>query len=372
MICMKRKLIALAVVGAFVAPAAMADTANVNVYGAVNMAFAATNSGTSAAGVAGTSTTQVSSQTSKLGFKGSEDLGGGTSAIWQLESGITPDTTGGVTASGRNSFVGLSGESWGAVLLGQNDSPYKSSTRGMDLFGDDIADNRALMGAGVIAFDNRNANVVQYNSPNLSGFKASAQYAAGAETATASGQSKGDLWSLAATYADGPMNFAAAYEAHNFGTAGTGTLGATGIAAKDKKETAYKVAGGYKMDAGAVNLIYEKTNDDFGAGGVAANDHRAWYLAGKFNVSASDAVKLAYTNRGNIGSAANTGARQISVGYDHGMSKRTTVYALYTKLNNDSAAANKISTAGSTAGGFALPGAGASPSVWALGMKHIF
>ncbi len=82
---MQKKMIVVALAAAITAPA-FADTANVTVYGAADVAFAVTNKGTSAAGVAGTSTSQVSSQASKLGFKGSEDLGDGLSAIWAVRA----------------------------------------------------------------------------------------------------------------------------------------------------------------------------------------------------------------------------------------------------------------------------------------------
>jgi predicted porin len=398
---MKKKLLALAVAGAFVAPAAMADTGNVNVYGVINMSFDSTSTGNSAGG-SSQSQTKVSSNQSRIGFKGTEDLGGGMNAFFQVEQLINVDnsansttvttpaiaacaalpcpavaaTTTTVTANNgvlatRNSFVGLGGDSWGSVLLGRNDTPYKNSTRGMDLFGDTLGDNRSLMGAGVISFDGRQADVVQYDSPNLSGFKVSLQYVAGAEAATTAGNVKGNAYSLAGTYAQGPMNLAAAYETHDMGTAGTGTMGATGAGVVNQKEKAYKLAGSYTMDQITGVLVYEKTDDGFGAGGANALGHRSWYVGGKFAVTGSDAVKLAYTNRNNLGNTANSSAKQISLGYDHSMSKRTTVYALYTKLTNDSAAANALGIAGTT-GAVAAQGLDADPSAFQIGLRHAF
>ncbi|MBI5660494.1 MAG: porin [Nitrosomonadales bacterium] len=383
---MKKKLLALAVAGAFVAPAAMADTANVNVYGVMNMSFDGTSTGNAAGGTS-YSQTKVSSAQSRIGFKGAEDLGGGTSALFQIEQGLNGDASAGTTMGTRNTFVGLKGDSWGTVLLGVNDTPYKSSTRGMDLFFDTIADNRTLMGGitgvtSAIAFDGRSSNSVTYNSPDLSGFKVGVQYVAGAETATtaASAATKGNMWSLAGSYAAGPITAALAYETHDMGSPGSGALAGaaaapsiTGVA--NKKERAYKLAGGYALDQFAVNVVYEKTSDGFGAGGVDLFDHRTWYLAGKYNVTGSDAVKVAYTNMGHVGSVNNSGAKQMSIGYDHSMSKRTTVYALYTKLTNDSAAnyslANGVSTGGSAAGG-AGAGLDADPSAFSVGLRHAF
>lgn len=140
---MKKSLTALAVASAFVAPAAMADTSNVSIYGIVDLAVGSTNNGA-------VSASQVSSQVSKLGFKGSEGLGDGLSAIWQIEQQIDVDNSSAAgaknTLATRNSFVGLKSERMGTVLLGRHDTPYKIATRKLDVFVDQLATNYSLMG----------------------------------------------------------------------------------------------------------------------------------------------------------------------------------------------------------------------------------
>lgn len=390
---MKKKLLAAAVAGAFAAPAAMADTANVNIYGVAHMSFDMANNGSSTAGVAGASTNKVSSNQSRIGFKGSEDLGGGTSAIWQIEQQVNMDnsTTNPNTFASRNSFIGLSDATWGTVLMGRHDTPYKIATRGLDVFADTIADNRSLMGmsAGGLAntlthtgatgpfnHDTRVGDALAYVSPAMNGLTIAVGYVPGAELATTSTQIKGAAWSLAGMYNAGPINASLSYQAIDVGTTGTGTMGGVLLAAGDKGK-AWKLGGGYTMDAFQVNLVYEKTTSSLtalaGGDGAAQNN---WYLAGKYNVSASDAVKLAYTKAGTnpqgAGAAvvAGSGAKQVSLGYDHNMSKRTVLYALYTKLSNDSAATYVLSSVSTGSG--ALPGAGASPSALSLGLKHSF
>jgi len=373
---MQKKILVLAVAAALAAPMAFADTANVTMYGTVDMALGVTDNGTSAAGVAGTSATQISSQVSKLGFKGSEDLGDGLSAIWQIEQQIDIDAAGTgnstkTTLATRNSFAGLK-SNMGTVLLGNHDTPYKISTRKLDVFSDQIADNRSLMGlAG--AHDARLGNVVAYISPDMSGFTAAAAYVAGAEGATTSGQVKGSAWSLAGMYNAGPFYAALAYQTIDGGSAGTSpgvALFDTTVGANNKI-SATKLGGSYTMDALQVNAVYEKTTST-NVAGLDGLERTNYYLAGKFNVSASDDVKLAYTHAGTGRNSTTNGAKQISLGYDHNLSKRTTLYAQYTKLSNDSGASNKLSTSGSTAGGMVLPGAGASPSAYAFGLKHTF
>ena len=396
---MKKKLLALAVAGAFIAPVAMAD--NVTVYGVMNGTV--DNVSISSAGT-NVNATKISSHESHIGFKGSEDLGGGTSAVFQIESQVELDnggnshaSTGVVTGSvasavtitntraanhvgstglgGRNTFVGLSGSGWGSLLLGTNDTPYKNATRKMDMFDSTLADNRSLMGMSTsgLGFDRRANNSVTYNTPDMSGFKAAVQYQAGAEGATGT-LSKGSAWSLAANYTSGPLTGLLAYETHDFGAA-AGDLVAVAPAVVDKKESAYKIGIGYAVDQFAVNAYYEKTQDSFAVAPAASTDlagHKNYYVSGKYNISASDAVKLGYTHAGSLNNTNNTGAKQVSVGYDHNMGKRTTVYALWTKLSNDSGQAYALGAADVTTATTAAGALDNDISAVSIGIKHAF
>jgi len=392
---MKKSLIALAVVGAFTAQAAMAD---VTIYGAANVSFDAVNDGytsttvTNAAAVAAdqalpvplgvlptfaagsTGTNHIASNVSKLGFKGSEDLGDGLSAVFQIETLIAIDGTAAATTIGdRNTYAGLSSATMGTVLFGRHDTPYKIATRGMDLFADTIADNRSIMGMTVVRVseDARLTNVAAYISPAMSGFTVAVATVAGAETPV-NGASKGSAWSLAGLYNAGPINASLAYQVIDNGDTGTGSMGAILLAqaapAQTSKAKAWKLGGGYTMDQFQVNAVYEKISS---SGLVAsAADRTAFYLAGKFNVNANDAVKLAYTSAGKVNGVTDTEATQFSLGYDHALSKRTTVYALYSKISNKTASNYTFSQA--TSAGGSNGGLNADPSVWSLGMKHAF
>src|SRR5574340_529554 len=154
---MKKSLIALAVAGAFAAPA-VAATENVeSIPGDPNPR--------------GTSDLQFSSNASRIGFKGAEDLGGGLSAIWQIESGVSVDEGSGSWAS-RNTFLGLKG-GFGTVLAGNHDTPLKPVGRAVDLFGDTMADSRNVLGGGS---DMRAKNTVAYITPSFSGLTIAAAY----------------------------------------------------------------------------------------------------------------------------------------------------------------------------------------------------
>ena len=381
---MKKNLLALAVAGAFVAPAAMADNSNVNVYGIAHVSVDFTDNGDGTTAVnggapalSGVKTHKISSNQSRIGFKGSEDLGGGLKAIFQVERGVEIDA--GTLSTARNTFAGLAGDAWGSLTLGINDTPYKSSTRGLDVFADQFADNRNLMGgiagkSAVAGFDQRFSNTARYDSPDMSGCKAGVSYSAGAEGNIASGSNiKGKAWSLAGTYATGPFFGTLAYQKNTFGSTSNITnftaLGAACAAATVCDEKAWKLGAGYKVDQFAVNGVYEKTSDNLGSTGAG---HKAYYLAGTFNATANDAIKLAYTkaNKTGDGNATDTGAKQWAVGVDHNLSKRTTVYALYTKLDNETNANYSLGTV--STGAVAANGFSADPSAFSLGLRHSF
>lgn len=382
------------------------------IYGVADASVDITDTGNTSAGVSGVKAKKISSNTSLIGFKGEEVLYDGLKGIWQIESEIDLDGTTATGASAntlgfatRNTFIGLKSDSWGSLILGRHDTPYKTSDRRLDLFGNHIADNRALMGGGIgrgsgdlKGFDKRATDTVVYNSPAMNGFKVMAAYVAGAENATAAADVKGDIWSLAGTYDVAPFYGVLAYQRNNYGTTATGTVAAATLAtangvSPNTSERAWKLGGGYKVDQFAVSAIYEKTDDNFGGGTGAATasnlactsgvavaaggscyGHKAFYVAGQYNITSNDAVKLAYTKADNLrnGNLANSGARHVSVGYDHKLSKRTNVYATYTKLNNDSSAQYDLKGEGAATGNVLAKGAGASPSAVSLGVMHTF
>ncbi len=156
---------------------------------------------------------------SRLGFKGSEDLGNGLKAIYQVEFGINlNDTNNNVLSNSdsityRNTFVGLAGN-WGTFLMGRHDTPMKISTGKLDLFADTMADYNGTVGFS----DFRADNVLAYISPSWSGFQlAAAVVPAGGATGGTAGlnlneDSIGNTWSIAAIYSNGPFYASAAFE----------------------------------------------------------------------------------------------------------------------------------------------------------------
>jgi predicted porin len=381
---MKRStILAAAAVAALSAPA-YADTANVNVYGKLDLSYDLVNTGTAANGTAGTSVGRVSSNTSRIGLKGAEDLGDGLAAIWQVESQLyVGDATVG-TLGTRNTFLGVKGDSLGTVIAGRHDTPYRLSTRRFDLFTDGVADNRTIFGgvagtSAVATFDGRQNQVVAYISPRIGGITGAVacvnlnpSVAVGTVGANAN-TAKQTALSLAGWYDDAGFYGSVAYEVHDLAvSAGTaGTVAAASTTAVKVSEKAARVGFGYTQESFNVNAAYEKTSDDYGVAGADKFGHGALYLSGKLGLPGNNALKAAYTRQGNVGGVANTDVSQYSLGLDHNLSKRTVAYALYSKISNGTAAGYGFSTNG-TAGASSVVGAGASPSVVAVGVAHAF
>lgn len=368
---MQKKLIALAVAAAISTPA-FAENANFTFYGTADVSYDVVNTGNGtttangATAVSGTSKRVVSSNVSKFGFKGSEDLGGGLAVVWQIEQQINIDDAAKNTFASRNTFAGVKSETLGTVLLGIHDTPYKISTRKLDVFGDNIADNRALLGIKPAAtgqgFELRPSNVLAYISPAMGGVTAAIATVNLSEANDVSTQKTNTALSLAVMYDAAPFYGSVAYEKHALETVAAGA-----------NEKATRLGFGFTQDMFSIGLVYEKITDNFAAGNVNQYGHNTVYLGGKFNIGL-DAVKFAYGKAGTLGTGAaqvaDSGATQISVGYDMSMSKRTKLYALYSKISNGKGINYEFSQNSGAAN--TTSGYGTSPSAISLGLKHSF
>jgi predicted porin len=327
---MKKSLIALAVAGVVSAPA-FAATSNVDVYGVMNIAIQDTN--------ASGSTPTILDNTSRIGFKGSEDLGGGMKAIWQIESALGGN--GAVIGNNagfatRNTFVGLSGD-FGTALMGRHDTPYKLGTASLDIFGDTIADYNLgrLDGQQLVnnTHDHRNGQALAYISPTWSGFHfAVATVLSDGEAGSALNKANTtvDATSLTGVYANGPLFASLSYQD-----------------AKLLQNKATKLGLGYTFGDAKVGFIWEQTND----GTAANNDTKMWLVNGVYNMGPI-ALKAQYGKNDN-GTAANGTA--WALGADYNLSKRTAAYVVYANGNDKNAATN-----------------GGDVSGYNIGVKHSF
>ena len=364
---MKKSLIALAIASAVSAPA-FAATSNVDVYGKINMTL-----GWFADQPKAISDVQVSSIASRIGFKGNEDLGGGMAAIWQIESVVNLDEQTGTFAS-RNSFVGLKG-GFGTALIGNYDTPLKLVGRAVDLFADTFGDSRNVLGVGT---DIRVKNVVAYVSPSWSGFSFAAAYTPDPATTANNGGDLGNINGI------GPLNVGATGNVYNFN--GTYTNGPVyvGVAYSDGNYQSsnglgaqYRLAGGFTF--GDFKLVgqYDFLNaDNLNLGMGMKGDYSGYMVGGSYTMGAM--VFKADYMAGDYKNAANPD--QWNLGMDYNLSKRTSVYALYTEgknttLGSGAGASDQIAGTGCQAVGSCTgvnQGGTGNISAFSLGVSHSF
>jgi len=350
---MKKSLIALAVAGSFAAPAAFAATANVDVYGVMNIAVQDTN--------ANNIDLAVVDNVSRIGFKGSEDLGGGLKALWQIESALsagataTFDGVGGQALAGRNTFIGLSG-GFGTVLAGRHDTPYKIATGKYDIFADNIADYNTGRLNNVQpllnAHDARSPNAIAYISPNFSGLTV-----AGAVVATniAGNLNSGDTFdalSLAVMYANGPLTVDFGYQ-----DVKQDLLALAGTQDSD----AWKLGAGYTMGDLKLGFVYENVDV-----GTAPKDRKTWLLNAAYNMGAIT-LKGMYADISDADWGVTAGADQKmwALGADYALSKRTTAYVAYGVGDSDRATSAAVAPVMAAAVADDVSG-------WTVGMRHSF
>jgi predicted porin len=365
---MKKKLIALAVAGATLAPlAAMAQTSNpVTLYGRAYATFESVKADGGPLAPLG-SRTRVTDQSSFFGIRGTEDLGGGLKAFFQLESVFRLDQNTSTFAN-RNSGIGLQGD-FGSVLLGRWDSAYKVSTIAIDPFGDltlggitGIANDRGN-------FDRRQQNVVQYWSPNLGGFQARAGYATNeGKTATVN---PSDL-SFSATYTQGPFYVGYAWERHKDQFKAYDGAVANVAGAREKGQAVFGsfVLGPVKL--GAMTQFYIKDNPLAGnatrKNGSTAQLYSIVYTFGKSQLlfSHQRAEDGTFLTVGTAARPADAKSHSNNFGYQYNFTRRTFALAQYTQVKNNAQGRGNF-------GSDALPiGADQDPKGFSFGLRHLF
>jgi predicted porin len=350
---MNKKLVTLAVAAAMAAPAAaMADA---TLYGKahVSIDYADIEDGYKGWGLSGGNEIPGSGRASRLGVKGSEDLGGGLKAIYQIEFGINMvDKNYAVadnkeTVSMRNSFVGLAG-GWGTFLVGRHDTPLKISTGKLDLFSDTMADYNGTVGFQDLRAD----NAIAYISPSFSGFQfAGAVVPTGGGTATGvyneDADSLAEAYSLAGIYKNGPFYASVAYESlgdNLFAAEVTDPVTEiTSVVTPGDDDNKWRIGLGL-LDWNGFTLtgIYE---DRSNVGGVDDLDQQLWQIQAAYAFG-NNTIKGMYGSADRDGNDYEVLGYEFdidgdkntwAIGFDHNFSKRTKAYVLYTDVDDDEA-----------------------------------
>lgn len=343
---MKKSLLALAILGAF-AGAASAQS-SVTIYGVVDAGISRTDNGTNST----TALTSGQQSGSRLGFKGTEDLGGGLSAQFVLENGFSADTGNlgqGGRLFGRQAWVGLAG-GFGAVRLGRQQTEMYEAYGAIDPFAIGLAGNMQRIffnGAQAASFFDRTDNAISYYSPNFSGFTGKLSYSFGE---TAGDSSANDQVGAGLAYANGPLNVQFAYRNIN-------SLNAAGTSDFDRR-TAFL---GATYDFGVVkaHLGYadSKLKTDVPAG-VADVKYRDWLVG--LSMKLGTGTLMASYIRDDLRTVDEGVSTQAAIGYSHPLSKRTNLYTSYAHVSNDDARTLTVNAAGE------------SGSLFNVGIRHTF
>lgn len=301
---MRTSLYALAACCA-IATGASAQT-SVTLYGVVDIGIARESGG--AGGVVTKLDGSGMHSGNRWGVRGTEDLGGGLSAIFVLENGFNLDT--GATAQGglgfgRQSFVGLKG-GFGTVTAGRQYTPHWAAVDSLDPLDGITGGSFNLLRRTV-----RTDNTVLYSSPDLAGFTGQLAYGFG-EVANNSSASR--VWGASLGYARGPVLVKAAH--HN------------GRNAADTDSTRNNFLGG-RFDFG-VARAFAGYQTERGTG----TTHAASLLLG-VQVPMGPHTLMASVIRKNDKAATNADARMLGLAYTYTLSRRTNFYASWVRIHND-------------------------------------
>jgi len=419
---MNKKVMALAVAGAFVAPAtALAQASNVQIYGTayIEYAYARQN-----AGAVGTLNNVDLLQTpgSAIGFKGEEALGGGMSAWFQCEStaefrgastqnGVPTGAAGAPTMNsgifcGRNSAVGLKG-SFGNVFAGNWDMPmkaYNTQIMGTNetgylgtsfvLYGTSTSTSDA---SAPTVFERRQNSSIFYNSPTWSGFSLAAGVSTPLTTigfSSGATVGKARVFGIGVNYTNGPLVVLGSFEQHTNFAAING-----GVTQKGTNDQGYQLGAAYQFGPVKAGLIYTKRNFDGGCNTVTAvtgctgdASVSAYGMNLDWAITGPHELKVAYVHANNTSGTNGTGVVSVAgqpnggnfignlvlnggagqtsgslweVEYLYNLSKRTRVSIGYASQTNDNNARYGL-------GGFTAPASGQSQSAFGTALKTTF
>jgi predicted porin len=372
---MKKSLIAAAVAGLFVAPAAMAD---VTISGAVNIGIAHIDSDDSVGGTPGDGLARQSLATnySNVNISSVDDIGNGNKVILniQIDVGAMSNTN---SFNNRNSYLGIEG-GWGSFKMGTNENVYERWAYesdpldgAMGIGGNiQMLGQTGLEGSGWFdvgngqASDNasfwrRTHHTIWYTSPNFGGFTFEVDRTL---SAFDNGTTNPVVTSAGAQFKpEGGIFFVnVGYETHEEAISDFfGLHDATGMS----------LGGGITLGSFLITARVEQLEWELtGGAGKVERDHMwagvKWTMpSGYFGAEVGMAGELSFLGT----DVANSEAMMIGVGYFHNLSKQSQLYVVGTQISNDDNANYGIGAGTGSTGGF-----GSDHLAVTVGMKHTF
>jgi predicted porin len=286
--------LAMAAVAALSAGAAMAQS-NATIYGRMNLSIERQKDGS-------VSNTVMQNNASRIGFKGTEDLGGGLKAGFVLEHGFNADTGAASGAMwGRQSELNLSG-GFGMVRLGRYTSEaYFATADYISMHNHDTGTSADAL----YAYIDRDSNKLAYRTPDFNGLTV--------EAAVSLRENVGNYaYDVAANYDMGALQLGAGYQ-------------------KDGDANQFALRALYAMGDFTFGGYVQRDEDVFGPG-----SRTNLRLSGMYTMGASE-FHLNVGRAGDYSDLDDSAATQYTLAYGYNLSKRTKAYAFYTKVSSDSA-----------------------------------
>jgi predicted porin len=351
--------IILGLAGAGALAGAQAQT-NVTIYGIVDAAIVGESGGSAGRQ---TKITSGAGSASRLGFRGSEDLGGGMSAFFTLETGARIDTgtlDANNTIFNRQALVGLK-TNMGSVALGRQYTPYHNAlVEVIDPF------RTGYAGTSKNLFpDNgnnvRTSNTVTYASPKVNGFHVDLAYSAGEQSSISAGRQYGG----AVGYAAGPLALRLVYNARNSDVAATGTnrdIGRNVLFGGNYNFKWVTLHAGIGIDKGFNSTPLGNPNNPYGGVAPTASTDARDLLLG-FSAPVGPGTLMFSAMRKNDRTRFDQDASSWGVGYLYGLSKRTGLYAAYAHIDNKNGAGYTVANNSES---------GTGSTGYNLGIRHTF
>lgn len=347
---MKKTLIAAA--AALTMPMAALAQSSVAMYGILDVSVQHLSLGNTATRPAA-DLTALTSDTSRLGFRGTEDLGGGLKAYFKLEAGFQADTgtqTSPTAFFNRETYVGLGDPRFGFVQLGSQWAPSLFMSLKVDPFTRFGVGGQYTLLQGLRGYQNRYDNVVQYISPTIGGVTARLLAAAG------EGAPTGSSYSGSIEYAGGPLYLGAVYDQVRVTPASVGLRRGDAVLSRT-----LSLGATYDFTVVKLGAWYQTNRID------GLSDVDGYMLGFSVPVGVGE-IRASYSHR----SATNASASLVAIGYGHYLSKRTQLYANVGRLDNSGTAAFRMGPATSEQAAGGLPFPGQDTSGYQVGIRHFF
>ncbi len=355
---MKKRLIALAVASSlatpFAASAVQVAGDKLEIYGKLHLSIDNSNRDDPTISNDGLS---ISSNSSRLGFKGKLPLENGMKIVWQIEQEVAMDDHNKGQFGNRNTFAGLAFGGGSEFVVGIHDTPFKTVASKWGLFGDSVGERRSILGAGYIngnQLNERVKNMLMYQFKNKS-LKVQAMYAVDPENGTPGNVDDNDtsMYGFGLWYKVGGVKLSGGYEhwkQHSHIADGS----------------AYRLAATFKLGSHRLGAIYEDINSDT----VNQWKRSAYGVNWKWKFAGKTDLRAQYLVVGDADNTTETGASKIGLGVFHKLDKKAQVYLAYGATDNDTNA--KFQAVDGGHGDEVKTDYGRSPSAISLGFIYKF